>query len=141
MRSYLYTRVSTLQQSTYGQGIDRQIKTVTDYLKWSPYDLDPNDYVLLESDLGKSAYHGKNWNPGTSLGNFYADVMAGKIGECYLIVENVDLLVRKTSYAALENLVHLINRGVSIIEVETNIIYRSTDPMSSTMLSVQINRA
>jgi DNA invertase Pin-like site-specific DNA recombinase len=57
MKSYLYSRISTLQQ-IQGFGIERQIQTVTDFL-WTAvldsrlgYQLDPNSYEILESDIG-----------------------------------------------------------------------------------------
>jgi len=55
MKSYLYSRISTLQQ-VQGFGIERQILNVTDFLENAVidsrlgYQLDPNDYEILESD-------------------------------------------------------------------------------------------
>lgn len=69
IKSYLYTRISSLQQQA-GYGIERQINTVMDFLSEASlpaglgYELDPNDYELLESDLGKSAYKGHNFTKG-----------------------------------------------------------------------------
>ncbi|WP_037037286.1 hypothetical protein [Rahnella sp. WP5] len=74
IKSYLYTRISSLQQQA-GYGIERQINTVMDFLSEASltaglgYELDPNDYELLESDLGKSAYEGHNFTKG-ELGRF-----------------------------------------------------------------------
>ncbi len=79
MKSYLYSRISTLQQ-VQGFGIERQIQTVTDFLENAVldsrlgYQLDPNDYEILESDIGKSAFRGNNWKPNSNLGRFYDDV-------------------------------------------------------------------
>ncbi len=98
-QAYLYTRISTLQQAT-GFGIERQINTVTDFLTYACIDerlgycLSPDNYTLLESDIGKSAYHGRNWKESSALGQFYLSVMNGTISDAVLVCENVDRLVR-----------------------------------------------
>lgn len=57
-------------QQQAGYGIERQINTVMDFLSEASlpaglgYELDPNDYELLESVLGKSAYKGHNFTKG-----------------------------------------------------------------------------
>ncbi|WP_163288222.1 recombinase family protein [Enterobacter hormaechei] len=114
MKSYLYSRISTLQQ-TKGFGIDRQVQTVTDFLKYATidsrlgYQLDVEDFEVLESDLGKSAYKGNNWKPNSSLGRFYKDVVSGRITSGVLICENVDRLVRMSNYEASNKLSTLID--------------------------------
>lgn len=103
MKSYLYTRISSLQQ-VQGFGIDRQIQTVTDFLEDAVldsrlgYQLDPNDYEILESDIGKSAFRGNNWKPDSNLGRFYDAVVSGRIRQGALIVENIDRLTRLSNY-------------------------------------------
>ncbi|PDO82717.1 recombinase family protein [Kosakonia sacchari] len=146
MKSYLYSRISTLQQVA-GFGIERQIQTVQDFLKYAVlderlgYQLDPDDFELLESDLGKSAFHGRNWLPGASLGNFYIAVIEGHIMRGALIVENIDRLVRQTQYQALEKLITLINRGIDIVEVETSAVFSAKIPDSIMMLNMSVTRA
>lgn len=105
MKSYLYSRISTLQQVT-GFGIARQIQTVTDFLENAVidprlgYQLDPNDYEILESDIGKSAFKGDNWGPNSNLGRFYEDVINKRITRGALIVENIDRLTRLSKEGA-----------------------------------------
>ncbi|MCE9889903.1 recombinase family protein [Kluyvera intermedia] len=146
MKAYLYSRISTLQQVA-GFGIARQVKTVQDFLSYAVldeklgYQLDPDDFELLESDLGKSAFHGRNWLPGASLGNFYKDVMERRITSGVLIVENIDRLTRLSQYNALEKLIGLINRGIDIIEVETGMAFSARIPDSVTMLNISVTRA
>ena len=54
-KTYIYTRVSTLQQID-GFGIDRQINTLMDFLENAVlpnelgYQLDPQNYEILDSD-------------------------------------------------------------------------------------------
>ena len=84
MKAYLYSRISTLQQAD-GFGIERQIQSVTDFLQYAQidprlgYQLDPNNYEVLASDLGKSAFKGDNWKITSNLGRFYDDVMNNRI--------------------------------------------------------------
>lgn len=146
MKSYLYSRISTLQQIA-GFGIERQVTTVRDFLSYAVlderlgYQLDPDDYELLESDLGKSAFHGKNWLPGAALGDFYVAVIDGRITSGVLVVENIDRLVRMPGYSALEKLIGLINRGIDLIEVETTAVFSTKIPESVAMLQMSVARA
>lgn len=65
VKAYIYSRVSSLQQVDLF-GIDRQINTVMDFLESAKlpdelgYQLDPNNYEVLESDKGLSGYKGVN---------------------------------------------------------------------------------
>nr|WP_314523109.1 recombinase family protein [uncultured Rahnella sp.] len=146
MKSYLYTRISTLQQ-VEGFGIKRQINTVTDFLNYAVlpvelgYQLDIEDYELLESDLGKSAYHGRNFSKTAALGRFYESVMKGEITRGALIVENIDRLTRMSNYSASAKLTDMILRGIDIIEVETSTVFSAKIPNSQVTLSMSINRA
>ncbi|MDA4668371.1 recombinase family protein, partial [Enterobacter hormaechei] len=146
MKSYLYSRISTLQQ-TKGFGIDRQVQTVTDFLKYATidsrlgYQLDVEDFEVLESDLGKSAYKGNNWKPNSSLGRFYKDVVSGRITSGVLICENVDRLVRMSNYEASNKLSTLITNGIDIIEVESGMCFSNKIPESATILNMSISRA
>lgn len=146
MKAYLYSRISTLQQAA-GFGIERQIKTVQDFLSFAVmpeqlgYQLDPNDFELLDSDLGKSAFHGRNWEAGTSLGNFYRDVAERRITRGVLIVENIDRLTRLSQYSAVEKLLGLLNNGIDIIEVETEAVFSSRIHDSLSTLIASVTRA
>lgn len=142
--AYLYSRVSTLQQVD-GFGIKRQINTITDFLKYADvsslgYELDTDNFTVLDSDLGKSAYKGNNWKPKSSLGRFYLDVKEGRIKEGVLIVENIDRLTRKSTYEQSE-LMYLINHGIDVLEVETGMAFSFSKPETGQILSMTINRA
>lgn len=146
MKSYLYTRISSLQQ-VQGFGIDRQIQTVTDFLENAVldsrlgYQLDPNDYEILESDIGKSAFRGNNWKPDSNLGRFYDDVINKRITRGVLIVENIDRLSRLSNYRAAHKLTTLITHGIDIIEVESDTCFSDRIPESNSILNMSISRA
>lgn len=145
-QAYLYTRISTLQQAT-GFGIERQINTVTDFLTYACIDerlgycLSPDNYTLLESDIGKSAYHGRNWKESSALGQFYLSVMNGTISDAVLVCENVDRLVRMSQYKASSKLVDLITHGIDIVEVESGMVYSEKIPETKMILDMSITRA
>lgn len=146
MKSYLYSRISTLQQ-VQGFGIARQIQTVTDFLENAVidarlgYQLDPNDYEILESDIGKSAFKGDNWGPNSNLGRFYEDVINRRITRGVLIVENIDRLTRLSNYDASHKLTTLITSGIDIIEVESVTCFSVRIPDSLSVLAMSISRA
>jgi len=146
VKSYLYTRISSLQQ-VQGFGIDRQIQTVTDFLENAVldgrlgYQLDPNDYEILESDIGKSAFRGNNWKPDSNLGRFYDAVVSGRIRQGALIVENIDRLTRLSNYQAAHKLTTLITHGIDIIEVESGTCFSDRIPESNSILNISISRA
>ncbi|WP_273761685.1 recombinase family protein [Aeromonas hydrophila] len=146
MKSYLYSRISTLQQ-VQGFGIERQIQTVTDFLENAVldsrlgYQLDPNDYEILESDIGKSAFRGNNWKPNSNLGRFYDDVINKRITRGALIVENIDRLTRLSNYQASHKLSTLITHGIDIIEVESGTCFSDRIPESNSILNMSISRA
>ncbi|MGY3856831.1 recombinase family protein [Aeromonas intestinalis] len=146
MKSYLYSRISTLQQVS-GFGIARQILTITDFLDNAVidsrlgYQLDPNDYEILESDIGKSAFKGSNWQPNSNLGRFYDDVISKRITSGALIVENIDRLTRLSNYQAAHKLTTLITHGIDIIEVESGTCFSMRIPESNSILNMSISRA
>lgn len=146
MKSYLYSRISSLQQ-VQGFGIDRQIQTVTDFLENAVidsrlgYQLDPNNYVILDSDIGKSAFRGNNWKPTSNLGRFYEDVICKRITSGVLIVENIDRLTRLSNYQASNKLSTLITHGIDIIEVESGACFSERIPESNSILNMSISRA
>ncbi|HAT1543943.1 recombinase family protein [Aeromonas hydrophila] len=146
MKSYLYSRISTLQQ-VQGFGIERQIQTVTDFLENAVldsrlgYQLDPNDYEILESDIGKSAFRGNNWKPNSNLARFYDDVINKRITRGALIVENIDRLTRLSNYQASHKLSTLITHGIDIIEVESGTCFSDRIPESNSILNMSISRA
>ena len=145
VKAYIYSRVSSLQQVDLF-GIDRQINTVMDFLESAKlpdelgYQLDPNNYEVLESDKGLSGYKGVNWTKG-SLGKFKERVASGEITEGCLLIESVDRFGRLEGYDAVGNFMFLITRNIDIIEVETGQIYSYKLEHKLSMLSTSIERA
>lgn len=140
-----YARVSTLSQVD-GFGIQRQVQTINQFIQYMvldhrlPFTLDVDNITQMVAE-GRSAFKGKNWNPNTKLGQYRKMVMDGVVPESVLIVENVDRLVRVDPYRAVEILSGLINRGTTILEIETGMTYSQYIPESITVLTMQINRA
>lgn len=145
VKSYLYTRISSLQQQS-GFGIQRQINNVMDFLSEAQlplalgYQLDPENYELLESDLGKSAYKGHNFTKG-ALGRFKELVTSGQITEGVLVIENVDRFSRLPDYEAIEHFNALIKRGIDVIEVEGGQVFSTKIDGTLSKLAVSIERS
>ncbi|HDT5673821.1 recombinase family protein [Klebsiella pasteurii] len=145
VKAYIYTRVSSLQQSD-GFGIPRQIHTLMDFLenaelpKELGYQLDPNDYEVLEHDSGLSGYSGYNFLKG-SIGKFKKRVASGEITSGCLLIESVDRFSRKQGYDAIDEFTFLIKRNIDIIEVETGQIFSYKLDHKLTQLSTSIERA
>ena len=146
VKAFIYSRISTMQQQ-HGFGIDRQISTVTEYLSYATldqrlgYQLDPENYEILDSDIGKSAFKGANWGAKSSLGKFYKAVVDRKITSGVLVCENIDRLVRLSNYEANNKLSTLIMNGIDILEVESGSCFSNRIPESSTVLNMSISRA
>lgn len=104
------------------------------------YQLDPDNYEVLESDKGLSGYKGVNWTKG-SLGKFKERVASGEITEGCLLIESVDRFGRLEGYDAVGNFMFLITRNIDIIEVETGQIYSYKLEHKLSMLSTSIERA
>lgn len=140
-----YARVSTISQID-GFGISRQVNTINQFLQYLvldhrlPFTLDTENITQMVAE-GKSAFRGKNWNPKTKLGQYRKMVMDGLLTDSVLIVENIDRLTRLDPFQAVEIVSGLINRGTTILEIETGMTYSRYIPESITVLTMQINRA
>lgn len=145
MKAYLYCRISSGKQKD-GYGIKRQSEAVHDYLLNSKhaenlgYRLSPDDYEMLDPDLGKSGYHGYQFSKG-ALGRFKQRVANGEISNGALVIENVDRFSRAEEYTAIEEFTFLIQRGIDIHEVETGTVYSSKISGTLSKLSHAIERA
>lgn len=145
VKAWIYSRVSTIQQVD-AFGISRQINTIQDFLESATlpqelgYQLDSNNYEILESDKGLSGYKGHNFTKG-SLGKFKTRVASGEITEGCLLIESVDRFSRKQGYDAIEEFMFLIKRNIDIIEVETGQIYSYRLEHKLSTLSTSIERA
>lgn len=142
---WCYARISTLKQID-GFGIQRQINTINQFLQCVeldhrlPFTLDVDNVTQMVAE-GKSAFRDKNWNEKTKLGQYRKLVMDGVISDSVLIVENIDRLTRLDPYMAIEIISGLVNRGTTILEIETGMTYSRYIPESITVLVMQCNRA
>ncbi|HHL4507485.1 TPA: recombinase zinc beta ribbon domain-containing protein [Escherichia coli] len=142
---WCYARISTLKQVD-GFGIQRQVNTINQFLQYVvldhrlPFTLDTENITQMVAE-GKSAFRGKNWNEKTLLGKYRKMVMDGVINDSVLIVENIDRLTRLDPFQAVEIISGLINRGTTILEIETGMTYSRYIPESLSVLTIQINRA
>ncbi|MDA8516628.1 recombinase zinc beta ribbon domain-containing protein [Citrobacter sp. Igbk 16] len=140
-----YARISTMNQVD-GFGIQRQVNTINQFLQYItldhrlPFTLDTENITQMVSE-GKSAFRGKNWKPNTELGKYRKMVMDGVLPDSVLIAENLDRLTRLDPFQAVEIISGLINRGTTILEIETGMTYSRYIPESITVLTMQINRA
>lgn len=145
MKAYLYCRVSSGKQKE-GFGIQRQSDNVIEYLSDSSeseklgYKLSPDNYEMLDPDLGRSGYHGFNFSRG-SLGRFKQRVANGEITSGAFVIENVDRFCRKAEYYASEEFNFLITRGIDVHEVETRNVYSVKISGTLSKLAHAIERA
>ncbi|MFF6012109.1 recombinase family protein [Rahnella sp. R3(2024)] len=145
VKAFLYPRISTLEQQA-GFGIERQISTVMEFLTEAQlpaslgYQLDPENYEWLESDLGKSAYKGHNFTSG-QLGLFKNKVVNGEITEGVLLIKNVDRFSRLPDYEAIAHFNALISRGIDVIEVESGQVFSTKIDGTLSKLSIAIEHS
>jgi DNA invertase Pin-like site-specific DNA recombinase len=118
---YSYSRVSTPRQLA-GFGLERQ--AIDETRKWC----EANGLTLDESnilhELGRSAFHGDNTQPTTTLGQFLTAVEAGRIerGD-YLVIEHLNRLTRENIRRALGLLLLLIDHGINVVTSHDKRIY------------------
>ncbi|MDM2738413.1 recombinase family protein [Citrobacter sp. Ct235] len=142
---FSYARISTIKQVD-GFGIQRQLNTIEQFISYLTLDhrlqfeLDVDNITQMVAE-GNSAFRGKNWNIKTKLGQYRKKVMDGVYPDSVLIVENIDRLTRLDPFQAVEIISGMINRGTTILEIETGMTYSRFIPESITVLTMQINRA
>jgi DNA invertase Pin-like site-specific DNA recombinase len=104
-----------------GDSLKRQNDLINNYLASN------NDVILSTmqlSDLGKSAFHGKNGG----LGEIIAAIDAKLIGDdtnqkWILLIEDIDRITRLSAGLAIEALVKIINSGVDIVTLSDGQTY------------------
>ena len=145
VKAYIYTRVSSLEQVNLF-GITRQLNGIKDFLENSilpkelGYQLDKDNYEIIESDAGLSGYHSHNFLKG-NLGKWKERVRSGEITSGVLLFESCDRFTRANPYIAMDEFTFLINRGIDLIEVETETIFSLKIDNTLTKLSSAIERA
>jgi DNA invertase Pin-like site-specific DNA recombinase len=108
--AYAYVRFSTPDQST-GHSLERQWEGVQRFVQERGLNLQDSREFM---DLGVSSFRGDNLKQG--LGKFLAAVDEGRVARgSYLIVESVDRLSRQGIFNALEVLLSLLRRGITLV--------------------------
>ncbi len=110
-RAYSYVRFSTMTQSK-GASLRRQIEKSEE---WSRRKGIPLDDSLRLSDLGVSAYRGKNKEVG-ALADFVSAIETGRVlpGD-YLIVESLDRISREGLYLGQKVIGDILASGIIIV--------------------------
>ncbi|STD30714.1 Recombinase [Edwardsiella tarda] len=152
--AYLYARVSSLTQTSDGHhGIERQVETLTQWLEHANSCIDeasqrantqlPHidvENVTQLTDQGYSAYKSANFEHG-KLGLLYQQCVEGRLGSCWLIVENIDRISRATGIIAIHRISTMLLNGVNIFEIETNSCFSTLINDSCVGLSISLQRA
>lgn len=118
---YPYVRFSKEEQKK-GASLQRQSERIREYAKNNGYHLIDN---LDLTDLGKSAYTGKNVTGG-ALGRFIEAIELGIIptdGSAYLCIEQIDRLTRQDIDTASDLFRSILKKNVNIITLMDNKIY------------------
>ncbi|WP_257285148.1 recombinase family protein [Endozoicomonas sp. SESOKO1] len=125
---YSYHRISSKRQAR-GGGIKRQVEAseaICNEMGWTM------DTSFKLTDIGKSAYHGKNLDDRAALGSFLNAVDAGLIQRpAVLLVESLDRLSRADIMTALELFIRILNADITI--------YTSFDRMTYNKEEIQKN--
>ena len=118
---YPYIRFSKEEQKK-GASLHRQSERIKEYAKKNGFHLVDN---LDLTDLGKSAYKGKNVTGG-ALGRFIEAIELGIIptdGSAYLCIEQIDRLTRQDIDTASDLFRSILKKNVNIITLMDNKIY------------------
>lgn len=117
---YSYHRISTLKQKK-GGGIKRQIEDSEAFCNEQGWTMDTSFKL---TDIGKSAFHGKNLDDKAALGSFLNAVDNGLIRRpAILLVESLDRLSRANIMDALELFIRILNTEISICTYHDRMIY------------------
>lgn len=131
-KAYSYQRFSTPEQSK-GTSLQRQTDLAKSYCLQHGLEL-----VESYTDLGVSAFRGKNVDPETRLSAFLEDVRAKRVSAgSYLLVESLDRLSRNKARKALRVLEDVCELGVTVATLNDGKEYTekslNDDPMSLLM--------
>ena len=114
IKAYSYLRISNDQQKV-GDGIRRQMEASKTYANQHGYDL-----VETMSDIGISAFKGKNIKEG-ALGVFISAIVAGNIeAGSVLLVDSLDRLSRDSYLIAFNQFTSILQKDIGIITLIDN---------------------
>ncbi len=132
--AYSYIRFSTPDQAK-GDSFRRQVEMSDAYAEKHGLEIDAS---LRMTDLGKSAFTGKNLTEG-ALGAFVKEVEDGKVERgSYLLVESLDRLSRAVVPKALRLFLALVEAGITIVTLADERAY-SEESLSNDMTDIIIS--
>jgi DNA invertase Pin-like site-specific DNA recombinase len=118
-KAYSYVRFSTPSQAA-GASLQRQTEKAAKYALEHGLTLDTE---LNMTDLGVSAYRGKNAHTG-ALGGFLRAVEAGYVARgSYLLIENMDRLSRADIVTAQGLFLQLVGGGINLVTLTNGEAY------------------
>lgn len=118
-KAYSYVRFSTPSQAA-GASLQRQTEKAAKYALDHGLTLDTE---LNMTDLGVSAYRGKNAHTG-ALGGFLKAVEAGYVARgSYLLIENMDRLSRADIVTAQGLFLQLVGSGINLVTLTNQEAY------------------
>ncbi len=117
---YSYHRISTKRQLK-GGGIERQLEASAAFCEEKGWAMDTTFQL---TDIGKSAFHGKNLDDKAALGSFLNAVDQGLIKRpAVLLVESLDRISRANIMDALELFIRILNTGITICTYIDRMVY------------------
>lgn len=139
-RCFVYHRVSSEQQID-GSGIKRQAELLEQYITSRGIldQMDDQNPVIL-ADPGLSAWKGHNITHG-ELGQWMEQVASGMWDNSVLIVENLDRFSRQNPFQVLGYINSLVEHGISIHDVNMNMIINHQNSVMLPMVIMNAQRA
>lgn len=140
-KAYSYIRFSSVKQEL-GDSVRRQEKLAVEYAREHNLDLDTRTY----RDLGISAFKGKNAAEGR-LKTFLDAIDTGHVeAGSFLLVESLDRISRNDVDEALELLMSIVRRGISVVTLFDKRVYskstiRNDQGVSLIVSILQMSRA
>ena len=124
--AYSYKRFSSDAQSQ-GDSLRRQTELAQKYIDNHPELGLVLDTALNLTDLGVSAFTGDNMTAG-ALGKFLEAVYKGHIRPgSYLLIESFDRFSRQQANVAAGELLNLVNKGIVVVTLNNEQVYRAED--------------
>jgi DNA invertase Pin-like site-specific DNA recombinase len=125
--AYSYKRFSSDAQEG-NDSIRRQTAAANRFINEHPEFELVLDTTLSLTDAGVSAYKGKNLSKAGALGMFMEAVREGLIERgSWLLLESLDRFTRLPVNIAANELLSLINRGIIVVTLHNQTIYREED--------------
>ncbi|WP_419833519.1 recombinase family protein [Endozoicomonas atrinae] len=121
---YSYHRISSKKQIK-GGGIKRQIEASAAFCEEQGWIMDT---TFTLTDIGKSAYHGRNLDDKAALGSFLNAIEKGLVKRpAVLLVESLDRISRANIMDALEIFIRILNTGITICTYIDRMVYNKEE--------------